>query len=50
MLTSRSLLRALALASALVLSARASAQGIAVRQAQANQLPPATYRPEFGTM
>src|ERR1700737_534099 len=50
MLTSRSLLRALALASALVLSGQAAAQGTASRQAQANQLPPATYRPEFGTM
>ena len=50
MLTSRSLLRALALASALVLSGQASAQGTASRQPQANQLPPATYRPEFGTM
>src|SRR6267143_5179963 len=48
MLTSRSLLRALALASALVVSAEASAQSAAARQA--NQLPPATYRPEFGTM
>src|SRR6202521_5426820 len=50
MLTSRSLLRALALASAVVLSAEASAQSTAVRQSSANQLPPATYRPEFGTM
>jgi Peptidase S46 len=51
MLTSRSLLRALALASALVVSAQASAQSITARQASAaNQLPPATYRPEFGTM
>jgi hypothetical protein len=38
----------LALASALVVSAEASAQSAAARQA--NQLPPATYRPEFGTM
>ncbi len=51
MLTSRSLLRALALASALIVSAQASAQSITARQASAaNQLPPATYRPEFGTM
>ena len=51
MLTSRSLFRALALASALVVSAQASAQSTTARQASpANQLPPATYRPEFGTM
>ena len=51
MLTSRSCLRAFALASALVVSAQASAQSITARQASAaNQLPPATYRPEFGTM
>jgi hypothetical protein len=50
MLTSRSLLRALALASALVVSAQASAQSTAARQTPTNQLPPATYRPEFGTM
>ncbi|MFL5555313.1 MAG: S46 family peptidase [Gemmatimonadaceae bacterium] len=52
MLTSRSLARALALASALVVSAQASAQVTtqAPRQAAATQLPPATYRPEFGTM
>ena len=51
MLTSRSILRALALASALVVSAQASAQSTTARQASAaNQLPPATYRPEFGTM
>ncbi|HEV7596184.1 MAG TPA: S46 family peptidase, partial [Gemmatimonadaceae bacterium] len=50
MLTSRSLLRALALASALVVSAQASAQSTAARPASANQLPAATYRPEFGTM
>jgi len=51
MLTRRPLLRALALASALVVSAQASAQSITARQASAaNQLPPATYRPEFGTM
>jgi len=51
MLTSRSLLRTLALASALVASAQTSAQSTTARQASAaNQLPPATYRPEFGTM
>ena len=51
MLTRRPLLRALALASALVISAQASAQSTTARQASpANQLPPATYRPEFGTM
>jgi hypothetical protein len=51
MLTSRSFLRALALASALVVSTQASAQGTSARQTSvANQLPPATYRPEFGTM
>ena len=51
MLSSRSLLRAFALASALVVSAQASAQSTTARQASvANQLPPATYRPEFGTM
>ncbi|HEY8832231.1 MAG TPA: S46 family peptidase, partial [Gemmatimonadaceae bacterium] len=49
MLTSKSLLRALALASALVVSAQASAQSTATRPAS-SQLPPATYRPEFGTM
>ena len=49
MLTSRSVLRALALASALVVSSEALAQSAAARQAAA-QLPPATYRPEFGTM
>ena len=51
MLTSRSILRALALASALVVSAQASAQTTTARQTSvANQLPPATYRTEFGTM
>lgn len=51
MLTSRSLLRALALASALVASERAYAQTATARQTSvATQLPPATYRPEFGTM
>lgn len=52
MLTSRSVLRALVIASALVLTARASGQSTATRQTSARpaQLPPATYRPEFGTM
>jgi len=50
MLTSRSVLRALALASALVVSSEALAQSAAARQAAATQLPPATYKPEFGTM
>jgi len=51
MLTSRSILRALALASALAVSAQASAQTTTARQTTvANQLAPATYRPEFGTM
>ena len=52
MLTSRSLLRALALASVLVVSTQASAQSGTARQASAkpSQLPAATYRPEFGTM
>ncbi|MDQ6689529.1 MAG: S46 family peptidase, partial [Gemmatimonadota bacterium] len=51
MLTSRSIVRALALSAALVASAQASAQSTTARQATiANQLPAATYRPEFGTM
>ena len=52
MLTSRSVLRALALTFALVVSSQASGQGATARQATAKQtqLPPATYRPEFGTM
>lgn len=51
MLTSRSVLRALALTAALVISTEASAQSGTARQAAAGaQLPPATYRPEFGTM
>ena len=51
MLTSRSVLRALALAAALVLSAQAPAQTTTARQTStASQFPPATYRPEFGTM
>ena len=50
MLTSRSVLRALALASALVASGQVSATSAAAQQTAARQLPPATYRPEFGTM
>ncbi|MDP9206542.1 MAG: S46 family peptidase, partial [Gemmatimonadota bacterium] len=50
MLTSRSVLRVLALASALVVSNQAFAQSAAARQSSATQFPPATYRPEFGTM
>jgi len=50
MLTSRSVLRALALAFTLVVSSQAFAQGATPRQASPTQLPPATYRPEFGTM
>ncbi|HEY3133208.1 MAG TPA: S46 family peptidase [Gemmatimonadaceae bacterium] len=51
MLTSRSMLRALALAAALVISTEAQAQGGAQRQATAKtQLPPPAYKPEFGTM
>ena len=51
MLTSRSILRALTLATALVVSAQASAQTTTARRpSTATQLPPATYRTEFGTM
>ncbi|MGZ3466385.1 MAG: S46 family peptidase [Gemmatimonadaceae bacterium] len=52
MLTSRSVLRALVIASALVVATQASGQSTATRQASARptQLPPATYKPEFGTM
>jgi len=50
MLTSRSVVRALALASVLVASSQAFAQAVATRQPSATQLPPATYKPEFGTM
>jgi Peptidase S46 len=52
MLTSRSVLRALAITSALVVTTQASGQSTATRAttARATQLPPATYRPEFGTM
>ena len=48
-MTSRSVLRALAFAAALLVSTQAHAQS-ASRQAAVGQLPPATYRPEFGTM
>ena len=50
MLTSRSVLRAFALASVLVASSQAFAQGATARQSPPTQLPPATYKPEFGTM
>ena len=51
MLTSRSVLRALALAAALVVSTEARTQGVTQRQATAkSQLPAPTYKPEFGTM
>ena len=50
MLTSRSVLRPLALASALVVASQAFAQSSTARQSSATQFPPATYRPEFGTM
>ena len=51
MLTSRSVLPALALAAALASPAPAPAQSAAQRQAAAKvQLPPPTYKPEFGTM
>ena len=51
MLTSRSVLPALALAAALAVSTRAPAQSATQRQAAARtQLPAPTYKPEFGTM
>ncbi len=52
MLTRRFVLRALALASALVVSTRAAGQGVPTRQGSARpaQFPAATYKPEFGTM
>jgi hypothetical protein len=51
MLTSRSLLRALALSAALGVSAQSPAQTTTAKPTSvASQLPPATYRPEFGTM
>jgi hypothetical protein len=50
MLTSRSVLRVLVLASAIVASGQVSVESAAAQQATATQLPPATYRPEFGTM
>jgi len=51
-MTSRSMLRALLIASALVVATQAPGQSTATRQtsARATQLPPATYKPEFGTM
>ena len=49
MLTSRSLLRALALTATLVVSTQAAAQSTTAA-ARPAQLAPATYRPEFGTM
>lgn len=49
MLTSRSVLRALALAATLVVSTQLGAQGAAQRQAAAKPAA-ATYKPEFGTM
>ena len=50
MLTSRTIARALAGAIAIVASAQASAQITSARPVRASQLPPATYKPEFGTM
>ena len=50
MLTSRFVLRAFALASALVVASQAFGQSATARQSSATQLPPATYKPEFGTM
>ena len=52
MLTSRSVLRALVIASTLVVTTQAPGQSTATRQTSARptQLPPATYKPEFGTM
>ncbi|HEX7596256.1 MAG TPA: S46 family peptidase, partial [Gemmatimonadaceae bacterium] len=51
-MTSRSVSRALVIASALVVAIQASGQSTATRPtiARATQLPPATYKPEFGTM
>jgi peptidase S46-like protein len=50
LLTSKSVLRALGLVSALVVSTEASAQSATARQPSATQLPAAAYKPEFGTM
>ena len=51
MLTSRSVLFALALSAALAVPTHVSAQGGAQRASTAKQqLPPPTYKPEFGTM
>lgn len=44
------MLRALVAAAALAVSTQASAQSGTQRASSAAQLPPATYRPEFGTM
>jgi hypothetical protein len=51
-MTSRSVLRALLIASALVVTTQARGQSTTTRQTSARptQLPPATYKPEFGTM
>jgi Peptidase S46 len=49
MLTGRFVLRALTLLAAFFLSAAVTAQ-VTTRQPTTTQLPPATYRPEFGTM
>jgi len=43
-------LRVFTLASVLVVSSQAFAQSATARQSSATQLPPATYKPEFGTM
>jgi len=50
MLTSRTIVRALAGALAIVASAQASGQVASARPVTVSQLPPATYKPEFGTM
>lgn len=51
MLTSRSVLNALVLATALVVSTEAHSQSATQRAAAGKtQLPPPTYKPEFGTM
>jgi hypothetical protein len=51
-MTSRFVLRALVIASALVVSTQTSGQSTTTRptSARPTQLPPATYKPEFGTM
>jgi hypothetical protein len=50
MLTSRFILRALAAGAALIASTQVSAQVTSARPVTVGQLPPATYKPEFGTM